>query len=211
MKTVTILGATGSVGTSTLDLVEREPDRFRVRALTANCDVRRLAEAAIRTNADLAVVADETCLPALREALSGTKTDCAGGAQAVCDAATGGGLDNGGHRRLRRAWCRHGGGEGPGASSSLPTRNRWCPPAIWSLPRPRTAVRRCCRRTANTMRYISVSTLRAPTASGASSSRRAAARSATGRWNRCATPPPNRRSRIPIGRWARRSVSIRRR
>lgn len=66
MKTVTILGATGSVGTSTLDLVEREPDRFRVRALTANCDVANLAAAAIRTKAEVAVVADESCLPDLR-------------------------------------------------------------------------------------------------------------------------------------------------
>ncbi|WP_294191654.1 1-deoxy-D-xylulose-5-phosphate reductoisomerase [uncultured Sphingomonas sp.] len=87
MRTVTILGATGSVGTSTLDLVEREPERFRVRALTANCDVERLAAAAIRTRAELAVVADETCLPALREALAGTKVEAAGGPQAVCDAA----------------------------------------------------------------------------------------------------------------------------
>lgn len=90
MKTVTILGATGSVGTSTLDLIEREPDRFRVRALTANCDVERLAAAARRTRAELAVVADESCLPALREALSGTDTEVAGGAQAVCDAARSG-------------------------------------------------------------------------------------------------------------------------
>ena len=59
MRSVTILGATGSVGTSTLDLVERAPDRFRVKALTANCDVTRLADAAIRTRAELAVVADE--------------------------------------------------------------------------------------------------------------------------------------------------------
>ncbi|WP_066806078.1 1-deoxy-D-xylulose-5-phosphate reductoisomerase [Sphingomonas asaccharolytica] len=90
MKTVTILGATGSVGTSTLDLIEREPDRFSVRALTANCDVERLAAAARRTRAELAVVADESCLPALREALRGTDTDAAGGAQAVCDAARSG-------------------------------------------------------------------------------------------------------------------------
>lgn len=87
MRTVTILGATGSVGTSTLDLVEREPDRFRVRALTANCDVKRLAAAAIRTRAELAVVADEACLSELRAALSGTGIQAAGGAQAVCDAA----------------------------------------------------------------------------------------------------------------------------
>ncbi|WP_019514829.1 1-deoxy-D-xylulose-5-phosphate reductoisomerase [Sphingomonas sp. Mn802worker] len=87
MRTVTILGATGSVGTSTLDLVEREPERFRVRALTANCDVERLAAAAIRTGAELAVVADETCLPALRQALAGTNVEATGGMQAVCDAA----------------------------------------------------------------------------------------------------------------------------
>ncbi len=90
MRTVSILGATGSVGTSTLDLVEREPDRFRVVALTANCDVERLAAAARRTGAELAVVADEACLPALREALAGTATAVAGGAQAVCDAAASG-------------------------------------------------------------------------------------------------------------------------
>lgn len=89
MKTVTILGATGSVGTSTLDLVEREPDRFRVRALTANCDVAGLAAASIRTGAEIAVVADERCLPALRAALAGTKTEVAGGRQAICDAAAG--------------------------------------------------------------------------------------------------------------------------
>jgi len=90
MKTINILGATGSVGTSTLDLIEREPDRFKVRALTANCDVERLAAAARRTHAELAVVADETCLPALREALSGTDIRVGGGAQAVCDAARSG-------------------------------------------------------------------------------------------------------------------------
>jgi len=90
VRTVSILGATGSVGTSTLDLVEREPDRFRVVALTANCDVERLAAAARRTGAELAVVADEACLPALRDALAGTGTAVAGGAQAVCDAAASG-------------------------------------------------------------------------------------------------------------------------
>ena len=90
MKTVNILGATGSVGTSTLDLVEREPDAFRVRALTANCDVTGLAAAAIRTKAELAVVADESCLPALRSALAGTEIATAGGMQAVCEAAANG-------------------------------------------------------------------------------------------------------------------------
>lgn len=87
VKTVSILGATGSVGTSTLDLIEREPDAFEVVALTANRDVQGLAAAAIRTRAKMAVVADETCLSELREALGGTNIGAAGGAQAVCDAA----------------------------------------------------------------------------------------------------------------------------
>ena len=90
MKTVTILGATGSVGTSTLDLVEREPDRFRVVALTANCDVDRLAAAAIRTRARIAAVADEGCLPALQEALAGTGIEAAGGRSGIDEAARSG-------------------------------------------------------------------------------------------------------------------------
>ena len=90
MKTVTILGATGSVGTSTLDLIEREPDRFRVVALTANCDVTKLAAAAIRTRAEFAVVADEGCLPELREALAGTGIRAGGGADAIAEAAASG-------------------------------------------------------------------------------------------------------------------------
>jgi 1-deoxy-D-xylulose-5-phosphate reductoisomerase len=87
VRTVSILGATGSVGSSTLDLVEREPERFQVLALTANCDVDKLAAAAIRTRARLAVVADESCLPALRDALAGTGIASAGGYRALLDAA----------------------------------------------------------------------------------------------------------------------------
>ncbi|MFL9842117.1 1-deoxy-D-xylulose-5-phosphate reductoisomerase [Sphingomonas sp. ST-64] len=87
MRSVTILGATGSVGTSTLDLIERDPEGFKVVALTANCDVAKLADAARRTGARRAVVADESCLPDLREALRDTDVECAGGADAVCEAA----------------------------------------------------------------------------------------------------------------------------
>ncbi len=87
MKSVTILGATGSVGTSTLDLIERAPDDFRVVALTAKCDVAKLAAAARRTRAELAVVADESCLADLRAALADTDTRVAGGAEAVVEAA----------------------------------------------------------------------------------------------------------------------------
>ncbi|MCR5872307.1 MULTISPECIES: 1-deoxy-D-xylulose-5-phosphate reductoisomerase [unclassified Sphingomonas] len=87
MKTVTILGATGSVGTSTLDLIEREPLAFEVVALTANCDVERLAAAAKRVHARTAVVADASCHQALSDALAGTGIAVASGPDAVCDAA----------------------------------------------------------------------------------------------------------------------------
>lgn len=87
MKTITVLGATGSVGTSTLDLVERSPEAFRVLALTANSDVERLAAAARRTRAQRAVVADETRLSALRDALAGSGIEAAGGDAAVAEAA----------------------------------------------------------------------------------------------------------------------------
>lgn len=89
MRTVTVLGATGSVGASTLDLIEREPGRFRVRALTAQQDVAKLAAAAIRTRAEWAVIGDETRLPALREALRGANVGAAGGRRALIEAAAG--------------------------------------------------------------------------------------------------------------------------
>lgn len=87
MKTVSILGASGSIGQSTLDLVKREPEAYQVLALTANSDVDGLAAAARVTNAQLAVIADESRYEALRAALAGTKTDVAAGPQALVDAA----------------------------------------------------------------------------------------------------------------------------
>lgn len=87
MKTVSILGATGSIGQSTLDLVQRAPDAYQVLALTAAQDVAGLAAAARATNAKLAVIADETLYDALKAALSGTNIGVAAGPQALIDAA----------------------------------------------------------------------------------------------------------------------------
>jgi 1-deoxy-D-xylulose-5-phosphate reductoisomerase len=87
MRTVSILGATGSVGTSTLDLVEREPDRFRIEALTAHSDVAGLAAAAKRTGAKVAVIGDSARYAALKEALAGSDTEAAAGAEAIVEAA----------------------------------------------------------------------------------------------------------------------------
>ena len=87
MKTVSILGATGSIGQSTLDLVQRAPEAYQVLALTAAKDVEGLAAAARATNAKLAVIADENLYDALKAALSGTNIGVAAGPQALVDAA----------------------------------------------------------------------------------------------------------------------------
>ena len=87
MRTVSILGATGSIGTSTLDLIEREPDRFRVKALSAQRDVAGLAAAARRTRAERAVIGDPALHGALREALSGSGVEAAAGETALIEAA----------------------------------------------------------------------------------------------------------------------------
>lgn len=87
MKTVSILGATGSIGQSTLDLVMRSPEAYQVLALTAAQDVAGLAAAARATNAKLAVIADDTLYEALKAALSGTYIGVASGPQALIDAA----------------------------------------------------------------------------------------------------------------------------
>ena len=86
-RSITILGATGSVGTSTLDLVRRSRGDWRVEALTANCNVAELAALAREFQASLAVVADESCLPPLREALAGSGIEAAGGAAGLREAA----------------------------------------------------------------------------------------------------------------------------
>ena len=88
MKRVSILGATGSIGKSTLDLIENANGEFEVVALTAARNVEGLADAARRTRASLAVIADEARLPELEAALAGTNCRAAGGEQALVEAAT---------------------------------------------------------------------------------------------------------------------------
>jgi 1-deoxy-D-xylulose-5-phosphate reductoisomerase len=89
-RSVTILGATGSVGRSTLDLIARAPERFEVLALTANRDVEGLAAAARQVGAARAVVADESLLEPLRAALAGSTTEAAAGPDAILEAAAAG-------------------------------------------------------------------------------------------------------------------------
>ena len=86
-RRVTVLGSTGSVGANTLDLLERNPGRYVVEALTANSNAARLAEQARRLKPRLAVVADERQYAALKSALAGTGIEAAAGAEAVVEAA----------------------------------------------------------------------------------------------------------------------------
>ena len=86
-KRVSVLGATGSVGTSTLDLIGRNPHLFEVVALTAHNNVEALAELALRHRAAVAVVAEESRYGALKERLSGSGIEVAAGAAALLAAA----------------------------------------------------------------------------------------------------------------------------
>ena len=89
MKKVAILGATGSVGQSTVDLIERHADRFEVTAVTAATNAQPLADIARRTRAHTAIVADPNSLDALKDALAGTACRAAAGDEALAEAASG--------------------------------------------------------------------------------------------------------------------------
>jgi 1-deoxy-D-xylulose-5-phosphate reductoisomerase len=86
-RKISILGATGSIGTSTLDLVRRAPGEWCVATLTAATNVAELARLAREFSAEVAVIADEAGLPALREALAGSNVEAASGAAALTEAA----------------------------------------------------------------------------------------------------------------------------
>lgn len=87
-RSISILGATGSVGEQTLDLIRRNRDDWQVDALTANCSAQQLAMFAREFDAKIAVVSDESCLAELHKALAGTDIEAAGGREALCEAAS---------------------------------------------------------------------------------------------------------------------------
>ena len=90
MRSLSIFGATGSVGTSTLDLVRRNPDDYQVVALTANSDVDALARLARESRARIAVIGDSSRYAVLKAALAGSGVEAAAGEQALVDAAQAG-------------------------------------------------------------------------------------------------------------------------
>jgi len=87
MKTVTIFGATGSIGQNTVDLVRRAPDDFQVVGLTGAGNITQLAKDAVELKATTAVTAREDLLCDLRAALAGTGIEAAAGETALRELA----------------------------------------------------------------------------------------------------------------------------
>jgi len=87
VRTVTILGATGSIGQNTIDLIARAPGEYAVEALTGARNVARLAQDAVRLGARIAVTSEPGLYTELRERLAGTGVEAAAGAAAVAEAA----------------------------------------------------------------------------------------------------------------------------
>ena len=86
-RTVAVLGSTGSIGVSTLDLLEKSGAQVQLEALAAGRNVARLAEQALRWRPRMTVIADEACHAELRERLAGSGLKTAAGEAAVVAAA----------------------------------------------------------------------------------------------------------------------------
>jgi len=86
-RSVTVLGATGSIGNSTMDLLRASPERYRVEALTANSNAQALAKLAREFGARFVAIADASKLAELKDALGGTSIECGAGESATVEAA----------------------------------------------------------------------------------------------------------------------------
>ena len=86
-RRIVLLGATGSIGRSTVDLLERDPERFSVAAVAGGRDVEALARVARAVRAEFAAIRDESAYKALKAALAGTNIQVAAGREAVIEAA----------------------------------------------------------------------------------------------------------------------------
>jgi 1-deoxy-D-xylulose-5-phosphate reductoisomerase len=87
VRSITILGATGSIGTSTVDLIKREPERYRVESISARRNAAALGKIARDIGARHAVVADPAAYRDLKSALSGSRIEAAAGEEALIESA----------------------------------------------------------------------------------------------------------------------------
>ncbi len=85
-KRVSVLGATGTIGQHTCDLLAIHPDRFQAVALTAHRNAKKLAGLAIALKAEYAALADESLADELRNYLEGTGIECGAGSAALVEA-----------------------------------------------------------------------------------------------------------------------------
>ena len=86
-RSVTLLGATGSIGSSTIDLLRREPELYRIEAVTANRSAAALAKLARELGARFAAVGDPSAYAELKAELSGSGIEAAAGPQSLVEAA----------------------------------------------------------------------------------------------------------------------------
>ena len=140
VRSITILGATGSIGASTVDLIKREPERYRVEAISARRSAAALAKIAREVGARFAVVADPAAYDDLKDALAGSGIEAAAGeGGSARSRATSGRLADGGDQRRGRtkadAWRR----SNAAPPSRSPTRNVWFAPAALFMRRAASA------------------------------------------------------------------------
>ena len=88
VRHISILGSTGSIGCNTLDLIEKNPDKYSVEVLTANSNFELLARQAIATNAEFVAIGDERFYKSLKNALRGKKIKIGAGKDGILEAAT---------------------------------------------------------------------------------------------------------------------------
>ena len=88
MKNISILGATGSIGRNTLDLIQRERDKLKVVGLTGANNIRLLAESAIKFNADIVATSNDNKFHDLKEMLSGHQVEVCAGINGVLEVAS---------------------------------------------------------------------------------------------------------------------------
>lgn len=93
MKNISILGSTGSVGTQALNVIEANPDLYRILALTAHANSDLLIEQSLKFKPELVVIADERKYQTVKSALSGTNIKVLAGEAALCEAAALDGVD----------------------------------------------------------------------------------------------------------------------
>jgi len=93
LKNISILGSTGSVGTQALNVIEANPDLYKILALTAHSNSNLLIEQALKFKPLLVVVTDDSKYQLVKTALSGTNTKVLAGEAALCEAAALEGVD----------------------------------------------------------------------------------------------------------------------